>query len=297
MKIGTIFPNADIGTDPAAIRGFARAVEDAGFDYLLSYDHVTGAHPDRFAGATIPGFAGPPYVHDSPFHEPLALFSHLAAVTSRLEFATSVLVLPQRQTPLVAKQAAEVDMLSGGRLRLAVGVGWNFAEYASLDADFAHRGSRLEEQILVMKLLWTQPLVTFRGRWHDLDRIAITPRPGRPLPVWIGGGADDHLLRRVARHADGWMPLLPATEDVAAAVARLRGFLAGERRDPASFGLDVRIRAAGGGSDEWIAAARRWRSLGATHVCLNGIVRGTPALQQLETAIEMKRAVEDVLRA
>ena len=134
LPLGTIFPNADIGTDPEAIRDYARAVEDAGFDYLLTYDHITGAHPDRFAGVTIPGFAGPPYVHDSPFHEPLVLFSHPAAVTRRLEFVTSVLVLPQRPAPLVAEQAAEVDLLSGGRLRLAVGVGWNFAEYESLNA-------------------------------------------------------------------------------------------------------------------------------------------------------------------
>ena len=133
MKVGIVFPQADVGTDPAVIRAFARGVEEAGFDYLLAYDHIIGAHPDRFAGAAIRGFAGPPYVHDSAFHEPLVLFSHLAGVTNRLEFVTSVLVLPQRSAPLVAKQAAEVDLLSGGRLRLAVGVGWNFAEYESLN--------------------------------------------------------------------------------------------------------------------------------------------------------------------
>src|SRR5262245_43758423 len=254
VKLGIVFPQADIGTDPAVIRAFARSVEEAGFDYLLAYDHITGVHADRFAGATIPGFAGPPYVHDSPFHEPLVLFSHLAGVTTRLEFVTSVLVLPQRSTPLVAKQAAEVDMLSGGRLRLAVGVGWNFAEYESLNADFQNRGRRLEAQILVLRRLWTEPLVSFQGRWHALDRIAITPRPRRPLPIWIGGGSDDRLLRRVARLADGWMPLLPPTVDAANAVARLRTFLGEQGRDFASFGLDVRIRAAGGGSSDWIAA-------------------------------------------
>jgi len=291
MLLGTIFPNADIGTDPEAIRDYARAVEDAGFDYLLTYDHITGAHPDRFAGVTIPGFAGPPYVHDSPFHEPLVLFSHLAAVTRRLEFVTSVLVLPQRPAPLVAKQAAEVDLLSGGRLRLAVGVGWNFAEYESLNADFGTRNQRLEEQIVVMRKLWTEPLVTFKGRWHTLDRVAITPRPARPLPIWIGGGSSDPVLRRVARLADGWMPLLQPTEDAASAVERLRKFLREAGRDATSFGLDARIRAATGGSDKWIAAAQRWRALGATHLCLNSVTRGTPVREQLDAAIRMKHAL------
>jgi len=293
VKIGIVFPQADIGNDPAIIRAFARSVEDAGFDYLLAYDHIAGVHRDRFAGATIPGFAGPPYVHDSPFHEPLVLFSHLAGVTTRLEFVTSVLVLPQRSAPLVAKQAAEVDLLSGGRLRLAVGVGWNFAEYASLNADFETRNRRLEEQIVVLRKLWTEPLVTFKGRWHDFDRIAIAPRPARPLPIWIGGGTGEHVLRRVARLADGWMPLLQPTEDPEKAMARLRALLIEAGRDPGSFGLDARIRATGGPAD-WIAAARRWRALGATHLCLSA-GRGIPAARQLETAIEMKRALTGVL--
>jgi probable F420-dependent oxidoreductase len=294
MRLGTIFPNADIGTDPVAIRDFAQAVEGAGFDYLLTYDHVTGAHPDRFAGASIAGFSAPPYVHDSPFHEPFVLFAYLAGLTRRLELVSSVLILPQRQTALVAKQAAEVDMLSGGRLRLAVGVGWNFAEYESLGADFHTRGRRLEEQILVMRKLWTEPLVTFAGRWHTLDRVAMAPRPSRPLPIWIGGGAGDQLLRRVARLADGWMPLLPPAEDAAAAVTRLHALLREEGRDPASFGLDARIRATGDPAD-WVSAARRWRSLGATHLCLNSVARGTPPMQQLDTAIRMKQVVREGL--
>ena len=293
MKIGIVFPQADIGTDPAVIRAFAQGAEHAGFDYLLAYDHITGVHPDRFAGATIPGFAGPPYVHDSPFHEPLVLFSHLAGVTSRLEFVTSVLVLPQRSTPLVAKQAAEVDLLSGGRLRLAVGVGWNFAEYASLNADFETRNRRLEEQIVVLRKLWTEPLVSFKGRWHDFDRIAITPRPGRPLAIWIGGGTSEYVLRRVARLADGWMPLLQPTEDPEKAMPRLRALLVEAGRDPGSFGLDARIRATGGPAD-WVAAAQRWRTLGATHLCLSA-GRGIPPMQQLETAIRMKQALTGVL--
>ena len=293
MKIGIVFPQADIGTDPDVIRAFARGAEDAGFDYLLAYDHITGVHPDRFAGATIPGFAGPPYVHDSPFHDPLVLFSHLAGVTRRLEFVTSVLVLPQRSTPLVAKQAAEVDLLSGGRLRLAVGVGWNFAEYGSLNADFESRNRRLEEQIVVLRKLWTEPIVTFQGRWHTLDRVAIAPRPARPLPIWIGGGTSEPVLRRVARLADGWMPLLQPTEDAEKAVARLRALLVEAGRDPVTIGLDARIRATGGPAD-WIAAAQRWRALGATHLCLSA-GRGIAAERQLETAIRMKHALTGVV--
>ena len=295
MKYGAVFPHADIGTDPAAIRGFVQAVEAAGFDYLIAYDHVTGAHPDRFAGTSIPGFATAPYVHTSPFHEVLTLFAYLAGVTTRLELVTSVLVLPQRQTALVAKQAAEVDMLSGGRLRLVVGVGWNFAEYGSLGVDFSSRGQHLEEQIVVLRKLWSEPLVSFQGRWHALDRVALAPRPARPLPIWIGGGGSDGLLGRVARHANGWMPLLPPSEDAAAAVARLRERLREAGRDPAGFGLDARIRAGDGKPEAWIADATRWRDLGATHLCLNAAVRGTPPDKQLETAIRMKQALAPVL--
>ena len=294
MKIGTVFPHADIGSDPAAVRDFAQAVEGAGFDYLIAYDHVTGAHPERFANVTIPGFAGPPYVHDSPFHEIFTLFAFLAGLTERIELVTSVLVLPQRQTALVAKQAAEIDLLSRGRLRLVVGVGWNFAEYGSLGADFGSRGRRLEEQLVVLRRLWSEPLVSFEGRFHLLDRIAIAPRPARALPVWIGGGVGDVLLRRLARHADGWMPLLPPAEDAEAAVARLRAVLKEEGRDPLAFGLDARIRATGEPAD-WVRAARRWQALGATHLCLNSVVRGTSPRAQLETAIRMKQVITDAI--
>jgi probable F420-dependent oxidoreductase len=205
-----------------------------------------------------------------------------------------VLVLPQRQTAQVAKQAAEVDLLSGGRLRLVVGVGWNFAEYGSLGADFGSRGRRLEEQLVVIRRLWTEPLVSFEGRFHLLDRIAIAPRPARTLPIWIGGGVGDVLLRRLARLADGWMPLLPPGEDAETAVARLRAVLKEEGRDPGAFGLDARLRGAGGPAD-WVREARRWQALGATHLCLNTVVKGTPPLAQLDTAIRMKRVIMEAL--
>ena len=187
MRIGAVFSQADSGTDPEAIRRWAQIAEEAGFAHLMAYDHVLGADPRciRTAWGTSPHRRTRT---EHVFHEIFVLFSHLAAVTTSLEFVTSVLVLPQRQTALVAKQAATLDLLSGGRLRLAVGVGWNWAEYEGLGVDFAGREDRLEEQIALMRRLWTEPLVTFDGRFHHLDRVGLNPRPAQPLPVWIGGG-------------------------------------------------------------------------------------------------------------
>ncbi len=224
MRIGTVFSQADSGTDPDAIRAWATVAEEAGFAHLIAYDHVLGADPALYPDG-VGNFPAPPYTHEHVFHEIFVLFSHLAAVTTSLELVTSVLVLPQRQTALVAKQAATLDLLSGGRLRLAVGVGWNWAEYQGLGADFATREDRLEEQIAVMRRLWTEPLVSFEGRFHQLDRVGLNPRPARPLPIWIGSGASPRVLRRVVRCADGWMPLLiPGLDPVPLpdAVARLR---------------------------------------------------------------------------
>src|SRR5262245_54134555 len=239
MKLGINFPQNDIGSDPRAIRDFAQALEEAGFDYLSTFEHVSGAHPDRFVGIDT-GFPAPPYVYHDEFHEPFTLFAYLAGLTRRLELVTSVLVLPQRQTVLVAKQAAEVELLSGGRLRLGVGVGWNYAEYESLNEDFQSRGRRVEEQIELLRRLWAEPLVTFKGRWHNLDRVGIAPRPTRQIPIWLGGGSSDRLLRRVARLADGWMPMLRLA-DAPEVLARLRDFMAEAGRDPTSLALQATL--------------------------------------------------------
>jgi probable F420-dependent oxidoreductase len=237
IRFGAVFPH-QIGIDPDPIRAFAQPLEGAGYDHLIAYDHVVGAHPDRFPGP-VGGFPRPPYTHESPTHEVFTLFSYLAAVTTRLDFVTSVLMLPQRETLLVAKQAAEAAILSRGRLRLGVGVGWNFAEYGALNFDFHTRGARFEEQITLLRRMWTESLVTFDGQWHHLDRIALNPRPGHPIPIWIGSGARDISLRRLARLAEGWLPLLQPSEDLGGSIARLRGYLAEEGRDPASFGLQL----------------------------------------------------------
>lgn len=291
LRYGVTFPHS-IGTDPSAIRDYAQAVEGAGFDYMLTFDHVAGAHPDHF------GPSGPPFnfTHETPTHEMFVLFGYFAGVTIRLEFVTSVLLLAQRQTVLAAKQAAEMSILSGGRLRLAVGVGWNHAEYASLGQNFHTRGQRLEEQLIVLKKLWTEPLVTFEGRWHHLDRVAINPRPARPPAIWIGGGAEDRTLRRAARLADGWMPLVTPSVDVADALARLRGFLKEEGRNESGFGLDVRVNVGSGGAADWVAAARRWQSLGATHMAINSPPAGRKPLEVLEAVSEARKIIAGELR-
>jgi probable F420-dependent oxidoreductase len=249
MNIGAVFSEGDSGTDPKPIRRFARTAEDAGFRHLMPYDHVLGASPERLGPGPFGSFPSAPYTHQHVFHEILVLFSHLAAVTTRLEFVTSVLLLPQRETALAAKQIATIDLLSGGRLRVAVGVGWNRVEYESLGHDFAHRARRLEEQIDVLRKLWSEPLVTFHGRYHRLDRVGINPLPSRTIPILIGSGAAEPALRRVVRKADGWMPLLlPGfdKEDVVTGVDRLRRIAAEEGRDPASLAIHGRVYLGGG---------------------------------------------------
>jgi probable F420-dependent oxidoreductase len=244
VQTGAILSQADSGVDPNALRRYAQSLEAAGFDHLMVYDHVLGASPDRLSGGKFGSFGSPPYTSEHTFHEVLMLFSHLAAVTTTLRFVTSVLVLPQRQTPLVAKQVSTLDLLSEGRLDLAVGVGWNWAEYEAMGADFAQRTDILEEQIHVLRLLWTEQLVTFSGRHHQLDRIGINPSPSRPIPIFIGSKASPDALRRVVRLADGWMPLLlPGIDTVTLAdgVRRLREIAADEGRDPATLPIHGRV--------------------------------------------------------
>ena len=290
MRFGANFPHV-LGKDRAAIRQWAQTLEGHGFDYLLVIDHVAGVHPDRF-GPAGPAF---PYTHTTPTHELMTTMAFLAGITERIEMATSVLLLPQRETVLAAKQAAEVDILSGGRLRLAVGVGWNHVEFETLGANFHNRGRRLEEQIAVMRALWSEPLVTFQGRWHHLDRVGINPLPDRPPPLWMGGGAEPKLLERYARLADGWMPLLLPGVDVDDAIHRLRAALAAAGRDPASFGLDVRVRVDSGEPADWLAAARRWRDLGATHIALMGVGGGRTPLQTLDLLSHARQILADDL--
>jgi probable F420-dependent oxidoreductase len=214
------------------------------------------------------------------FHEPLTLFSFLAAITQRLEFVSGVIVLPQRQTALVAKQAAEVDVLSGGRLRLGVGIGWNAVEYEALGEDFSMRGARIEEQIEVMRLLWSREVVSYEGKYHRIDEAGINPLPvQRPIPVWMGARADVGL-RRTARVADGWFPLGPPDDRMREAVKRLRDHVEEAGRDPASVGIEARLDVGRVPSEEWKAQTEAWRSLGATHISVNTMNAGLGSPQE-----------------
>src|SRR5690606_38820187 len=193
MRIGAVYPQTELGGDPEAVRRIGIGVEQLGFDHLLAYDHVLGAvQTDR-----DPPLAGP-YDETVPFHDPLVMFGYLAALTERIELVTGILVLPQRQTALVARQAADVDLLSGGRLRLGVGVGWNWVEYQALGQDFHTRGLRQEEQIELMRRLWTEPVVEHHGRFDVVDRAALVPRPNRTIPVWMGGFGPAAFARAAA---------------------------------------------------------------------------------------------------
>ncbi len=292
MKLGVVFPQTEIGEDPAAIRDYARAVEGAGYNHLLAFDHVLGADPARFAGSAV---TRAPYTSTSQFHEPFVLFGYLAAVAPRLELVTGVIILPQRQTALVAKQAAAVDILTGGKLRLGVGIGWNFTEYEALHEDFHTRGRRIAEQIQVMRRLWTEPLVTFEGKWHHIDRMAIAPLPvQRPIPVWMGGRAEP-VLKRLAKVADGWFPQFEPSDEARATLERLRGYIRDAGRDPSAVGIEGRMSVATTGPDEWAARAQAWRDLGATHLSVNTMGAGfTSPQQHIDAVLRWKEAVEGV---
>jgi probable F420-dependent oxidoreductase len=264
MRIGVIFPQIEIGEDPVAIRDWAQAAEGAGFDHILVYDHVLGAHPDRFEGRFRP-----PYNHETPFHEPFVLFGYMAALTERIELTTGVLVLPQRQTALVAKQAAQADVLSGGRVRLGVGIGWNFVEYEALGENFRNRGRRVEEQVQLMRRLWTEALVDFDGRYHKVSQSGINPLPvQRPIPVWMGGGAEA-VLKRIARMADGWFPQFRPGPQGAETIERLRGYVRDAGRREEDVGIEGRISMFNTPEEQWGEALEGWRGLRASHVSLN----------------------------
>ncbi len=264
MRIGVVFPQAEIGPDPGAVKAFAQAAEDLGYAHLLAYDHVLGA-----SVRNRPDFRGP-YTSESLFHELFVLFGYLAGITARLELVSGVIILPQRQTVLVAKQAAEVDVLSGGRLRLGVGVGWNDVEYTGLNENFRNRGRRCEEQIALMRALWTEEVVDFEGRWHRVPEAGINPLPvQRPIPVWIGGYVAA-TMERIGRMGDGWFPesqdgeapgdKVKADLEQIARAARAAG------RDPADIGMEARLRLDRIPRDDWGALAEEWRALGATHL-------------------------------
>lgn len=265
MRIGVIFPQTEIGSDPSAVRDFAQTAEGLGYSHILAYDHVLGAVPER-----EPRLWGP-YTHESAFHEPFTLFGYLAAVTERVGLVTGVIILPQRQTALVAKQAAEVDILSGGRLRLGVGTGWNYVEYDALNERFGNRGQRQEEQIEVLRRLWAEPVVDFAGEWHRIDRAGLNPLPGRRIPIWFGGFSAP-AFERAARIGDGFI-FGGSSTDALAALETIRGHLARAGRDPAAFGVEAMVNYADG-PEGWTAEAERWREAGADYVSMRTMNAG-----------------------
>ncbi|MBM3222492.1 MAG: LLM class F420-dependent oxidoreductase [Candidatus Tectomicrobia bacterium] len=269
MQYGVVFPQIEFGNDVQAIRDYAQTAEGLGYDYLLVYDHVLGAHPNR-----QPQLTGP-YTYQDPFHEPMVFFGFLAAITTRLELVTGILILPQRQTALVAKQTAEVDVLSGGRLRLGIGLGWNYVEYDALNEDFHTRGRRVEEQIAVLRKLWTEPLVTHNTARHTIDNAGINPLPiQRPIPIWFGGWSDP-VFQRVARLGDGWMPAgRPPDDRMKASLEQIHGYLEAAGRDRKQFGIDPWISIQGLGKDEWHRRVEAWRDLGATHIAVDTMRAG-----------------------
>jgi len=265
MKLGVIYPQNELGGDPDAVRRIGLATETLGFDALVVYDHVVGATHDR-----EPKLTGP-YTEQHPFHDPFVMFGYLAALTRRIELVTGILILPQRQTALVARQAADVDLLSNQRLRLGLGIGWNYVEYEVLGQDFHTRGKRLEEQVALLRQLWTESLVSFDGRFDRLDRVALNPRPKRSIPLWLGGFADV-ALQRAAAIGDGFI-FADGAADAHTQLATLKNFLAAAGRPIEGFGLQAHLLR-DKSPEAFVDGAKRWRDAGGTHCCFHTMGQG-----------------------
>ena len=261
MKIGIVLPHHEIGADPDAIKAFATGAERLGADHLLIYDHVLGADRDRPGG-----FQGP-YDKDIQFHEPFTIFSYIAALTNKIELVTTVLILPQRQTALVAKQAAELAILSKNRFRMGVGTGWNAVEYEALNEDFSTRGKRQTEQVKLLRRLWSEESFSFTGDYHKLNRAGINPRPTQPIPIWFGGGAKA-LLDRCARLGDGWMPLIGPNEAAKEMLIQMKKTRKEYGLPWEGFGIQAQAQAGGGNPERWRKHFGKWANLGATHMAV-----------------------------
>ncbi|MDP4599347.1 MAG: LLM class F420-dependent oxidoreductase [Pseudomonadales bacterium] len=261
MQFGVVLPHNEIGTDPGALKAYVQGAEALGARQLLIYDHVLGADPAR------PGGWRGVYDKDVAFHEPLTTLAFIAALTQTMELVTTILILPQRQTVLVAKQAAEVAILSNNRLRLGVGTGWNKIEYEALNEDFASRGARQSEQIEVMRALWSQDVVDFHGKYHRIDQAGLNPRPSQPVPLWFGGSAPA-LVRRCARLGDGWIPLMGPSAAAAEIIGELQRQRAELGKNWADFSILAQAQYAGGTPERWRGHAGKWQALGATHMAI-----------------------------
>ncbi len=298
MQIGASLPIGDIGAGPAVIRDYAQAAEELGFDYLVAPDHVLGANPASAEGGDAVGTT------DVAYHDPFVLFGFLAACTQRIGFAAGVLILAQRQAVLVAKQAACLDVLCGGRFRLGVGVGWNPVEFVGLNENFANRGKRSEEQVRVMQALWAEPHVDFTGAFHRLEDVGINPRPpsGR-VPLWFGGHAEA-TFRRAAKYGDGFMPLAyPADDSALAAFDKLRRLTREAARDPARMGIEVWVSPGAGTEADWRREIGFWKQAGVSHVTAHTTfprghhqrIAGHTAADHLAAITRYRETVADLL--
>jgi probable F420-dependent oxidoreductase len=278
MRIGVVFPQTELGGDPAIVRAYAQGVEALGFTHILAYDHVAGADPTVHRG-----WQGP-YNIDSTFHEPFVMFGYLAAITA-LELVTGVIILPQRQSVLVAKQAAEVDLLTGGRFRLGIGLGWNAVEYEALGEKFTDRGKRSEEQVELMRKLWTERSVTFSGKYHTVTGAGLAPLPPqRPIPVWFGA-ASDRAYERAGRLGDGWFPMMDPGPGLDYALEQVKRAAASAGRDADSLGMEGRVNWAGH-RDRVAADIGAWKAAGATHVSVNTMKAGLATVEDHLAALE-----------
>ena len=270
MKFGVVFPQTEIGTNPDDISAFARAAEDAGYDHILTYDHVLGADTTN-----RPDWKGV-YNSDDMFHEPFVLFSYLAAICKRIEFVTGILILPQRQTALVAKQAACLDIISRGRLRLGIGIGWNAVEYEALGENFHNRGRRSAEQIEVLRNLWEKPIVTYQGKWHKITEAGLNPLPrNRNIPIWLGGAAPQ-VVSRVARMGDGWFPFY--NPEIESQIQAMRAQARACDRDPNSIGIECVLRA-NQTKQEAVDRIKHCEDIGITHLSVVTMSQGLDTVQ------------------
>lgn len=273
MQIGVVFPQTELGGDVGAVRAYAQGLEQLGYAHLLAYDHVVGADPEIHRG-----WSGP-YDIDSTFHEPFVLFGYIAAITT-LELVTGIIILPQRQTALVAKQAAEVDLLTNGRFRLGVGLGWNAVEYEAMGQDFSYRGARSEEQVALLRRLWTERSVSHTGPSEKVTGAGLAPLPiQRPIPIWFGV-ASPRALRRAGRLGDGWFPMVAPGPDLDAARAVVDAAAREAGRDPTAIGMEGRATWGPGGVDALVREIEKWRAVGATHVSINTMRAGFTSVDE-----------------
>ncbi|HEX4378028.1 MAG TPA: LLM class F420-dependent oxidoreductase [Steroidobacteraceae bacterium] len=284
MKVGVIYPQTELKGDPTAVHRFGLAAEELGYHHLLTYDHVLGATHDR-----TPKLTGP-YTEKEPFHDPLVMFAYLAAITQRIEFVTGILILPQRQTVLVARQAADLDLLSQQRLRLGMGIGWNYVEYDAMGQDFNVRGKRVGEQIALLRKLWSEELVTFKGSYDAVDRVALNPRPKRVIPVWLGGFADV-ALKRAASIGDGFI-FVDGAADAFEQVAKIKQYLQQASRPIEGFGLHCNMLRAKT-PEAVVDMLSRWRDAGGTHA---SVVTMGQRFTDTEQHIDYMKRVADAIR-